>query len=59
MDQLEHEEQALYDAYQTGEITRKQLNKQLDDLHRDWRAEAQEAADDAARQAYENEIERW
>jgi predicted nucleic acid-binding Zn-ribbon protein len=55
MDQLEREEEALEDAYNNGEITVKEYNKQVQELQRDYRAAAQEAA----QEAYENEMGRW
>ncbi len=55
MDQLEREEEALEEAYNNGEITAKEYNKQMQELQRDYRAAAQEAAEEA----YENEMGRW
>lgn len=53
--QYEREEQAIYDSYDRGEIDNAQLQRELRDLQRDYRS----AAEDAARDAYEAELERW
>jgi hypothetical protein len=55
MDQFEREEEALEEAYNNGEITAKEYNKQMQELQRDYRAAAQEAA----QEAYDNEMGRW
>ncbi len=51
----EREEQAAFDDYRAGHITEKELNDQLRELQRDYR----EAAEEAAEQAYRNELENW
>lgn len=53
--QLEREEEAIYDEYERGSITREEMNRQIRDLHADYRAAAREAAQDA----YDAELERW
>lgn len=53
--QLELEEEALYEAYERGKITNEQLQKDLRELHREYRAAAEEAAFDA----YERELSNW
>jgi len=55
MDPYEREEQALHDAYARGEMTNAELNRALNDLARDYREDAHEAA----RDAYERELDRW
>lgn len=54
-DQLAREEAILEEQYQRGEITHAQLNEYLRDLHRQYRADCEEAA----QQAYENERNNW
>lgn len=54
-DALEREEQILHDEYERGELSRPQYNKAMADLHRQYRAEAQEAAQDA----YNREMDNW
>ncbi len=58
-DQYELEEQAIYDAYASGEITDAELNRQLRELQRDQQEEARGRAEEAAAEAYRNELERW
>ena len=55
MDNFEREEEALEEAYNNGEITLKEFNRQVQELQRDYRAAAQGAAEEA----YENEMGRW
>jgi len=52
---FDREEKALEDRYARGEITNAELTKELNELARDYREAAQEAAQDAAAQ----EIDRW
>lgn len=53
--QYEREEEALYDQYERGEITQKELQKELRELAYDYRA----AAENSALDAYEAELDRW
>jgi len=55
MDQYDREEAALIRDFEEGRITRKELNKALWDLERDYR----EAARESAQRAYDQEMERW
>lgn len=54
-DWYERAEEALYAAYERGELTREQLNKELRELQREYR----EAAEEAAERAYRDELDRW
>lgn len=53
--QYELEEEAIIEAANRGEITNAEATRQIQELHRDYRAEAQEAA----REAYERELSKW
>ena len=53
--QLEREEELIEESYNRGDITMKQRNQVLRELHRDYRAQAEEAA----QCAYEDEMARW
>ncbi len=53
--EYEREEEALEECYNNGEITAKEFNKQMQELQRDYRAAAQESA----QEAYVNEMGRW
>lgn len=53
--QLELEEQALEEAYNNGEMSLQEFNKEMNELQRDFRAAAHEAAQDA----YGAELDRW
>jgi len=53
--QYEREEELLYEQYDRGDISGAELQRELNDLARDYRAAAREAALDA----YEQEWERW
>ena len=55
MDAYEREEQALEDALANGEISLAEFNREIRELQRDYRAAAQESAE----QAYREEMERW
>ncbi len=55
MDQFEREEEAIEEAYANGEITAKEYSKQMRELLQDYRAVAEEAAEEA----YFNEMARW
>lgn len=51
----EKEERLLEEQYERGEITTKEFTTALNELRRDHQAAAQEAAE----QAYRDELERW
>lgn len=53
--QLGREEQAISDEYEQGDTSLEEYNQQMDDLHRDYRAAAAEAAE----AAYRDELEGW
>lgn len=53
--QFDREEQAVHDAYSNGEITLKQYNREILELQRAYAAEAEEAAHNA----YDDEMDRW
>lgn len=53
--QYEREEDHLVEQFNSGQITQKEYNEQMRDLQRDYRAQAQEAA----QEAYDREMERW
>ena len=53
--QLEQEERYLEEQYEAGEISNKQFTREINELYRDYRA----AAEEAAQEAYDNEMERW
>jgi hypothetical protein len=55
MNQLEREEQALEDDYNSGAISLKELNRETRDLHASYREQAQESAQNA----YDEELDRW
>ena len=55
MDALEREEQYLEEQLANGEITVKEYNRELRELYRDYRAQAEESA----QRAYDDEMERW
>ncbi len=52
---LEREEESLEQLLEDGKITQQEYNNELEELYRDYRY----AAEDAAQEAYNNEIERW
>lgn len=52
---IEREEQALEDALRKGEISNTEYNLEMLELQRGYRAYTEEAA----QQAYEDEIGRW
>ena len=54
-DQIEREEQILEYQLANGEITIEQYNKEMIELQRDYRA----ASEEAAEEAYRNEMDRW
>ena len=53
--QMEREEDAIEEAVDCGDMTRAEANAALRDLHREARAYAQEAA----QEAYDREYARW
>lgn len=53
--QMEREEQRLCDLLNRGYITQAEFNKQMRDLQREYRAMAQ----DAAQEAYDREMDNW
>lgn len=53
--QFDREENHLVEQFNSGLITRDEYNKQMRELQRDYRAAAQEAAQDA----YDREMDRW
>jgi hypothetical protein len=53
--QYEIEEGALVDDLNAGRITRDEFNKQMRELSRSYRADAEESA----QQAYDSEMARW
>jgi hypothetical protein len=53
--QYDREETLLYEQYDRGELTSAELTRELNELARDYRAAAQDAAWDA----YEAELDRW
>lgn len=53
--QLEREEKRICDDFNRGVISREQYNEEMRDLEREYRAMAQEAA----QQAYERELDNW
>jgi hypothetical protein len=55
MDAYDREEQDIADRHSRGEITNKEYNKEIRDLQREWRWEAEESA----QRAYDDEMSRW
>jgi hypothetical protein len=55
MGALEREEQYLEDQLAEGLIDIKEFNREMRELQRGYRAEAEEAA----KEAYDRELERW
>lgn len=55
MDAFEREERRLEEQYENGELSNKEFTKELNELFRDYRASAEEAA----QRAYDDEVERW
>lgn len=53
--QLEREEDAIFQDFEDGEISAEQREKELRELYLDYRV----AAEEAARDAYERELDRW
>lgn len=55
MNQLEREERQIEDDFAHGLISQAEYNAAMHDLQREYRA----AAEEAAQQAYERELENW
>ena len=55
MDAIEREENQLSKELAKGRITRAEYNQEMRELQRDYSAQAHEAA----REAYERELDRW
>ena len=55
MDAFEREEEEIIRQAEDGEISQAECSRQLNELYRDYRA----AAEEAAREAYDNEMNRW
>ena len=53
--QYELEEDEIQQAYAAGDISNKEMWRQMRELQRAYRADAEEAAE----QAYRNEMDRW
>jgi len=53
--QMEREEQDIEARYEAGEISLKECQRELNELYRDYRA----AAEERAQEAYDAEMERW
>lgn len=57
--QIEREEEDLYRQFDEGWIDREELNRLIRELHRDYAEAAMGRAEEAAEEAYLNELERW
>ena len=55
MDQFELEEQHLQEQYESGNLSLKEFNHEMLELQRDY----QGVAEEAAQEAYDNEMQRW
>ena len=55
MDQFDSEEQEIERQYNDGEMSLKEYNKEMRELQREYRAYAEEAA----QEAHDREMERW
>jgi len=55
MNQFEREEDAIMEQINNGELTQKEGQRQLNELYRDYRG----AAEEAAQHAYDDEMSRW
>jgi len=53
--QYDREEQDIIDRENRGEITRAQVTKEINELQREYQA----AAHEAAREAYNRELDNW
>jgi len=53
--QLEREEDAIQQALENGELTSEEYNKEMSVLYREYC----DAAEEAAQNAYSEELERW
>lgn len=55
MDRLGQQEDELQRDYDKGILTQQEFNERLDDLHREYGA----ATEQAAEEAYQNELGQW
>lgn len=55
MNDLENQEQYLDEALNNGEISNHEYHEQMRELHQDYRAQAEEAA----QEAYDREMNCW
>ena len=55
MDQFDREQDQLEQELENGTITQKEFNHEMLELQRDYQGAAEEAAQDA----YDNEMNRW
>ena len=55
MDAFEREEQDLEERMESGEMTLREYNYEMRELQRDYAIQAEEAA----REAYDREMDRW
>jgi hypothetical protein len=55
MNAWEREEDALVEQFNNGEISRKEFDQEMRELHQDMRA----AANEAAQEAYDQVMENW
>ncbi len=55
MDQFDREEQDIMEREARGEITAAEARKEMSELHRAYR----ESAEEASRDAYDREMDRW
>lgn len=58
-DPCEAEIEEIEQRYHDGEISLEERNKQIRFVERWYRNEALDRAEEAAREAYERELERW
>jgi len=57
--QFDREMEALDRDYENGSMTRAEHNKAVQDLEREYREQARGAAEERAREAYDDEMGRW
>jgi len=55
MDSLQREEERLAEQLECGQITLQEFNQELKELHREYREQAEESA----QEAYDREFENW
>jgi len=53
--QMEREEEHLFEQLNEGDIDQAEFNKQMNEIQREYRAMAEESAQDA----YDNEMRNW